>query len=165
VRIKSEALIMQHTLSERTTSHWSPVAPVRMNQIALLCMIGTKGSVSNLVQCCHSVGHTWVWFVPTHHTYDHNKLYKKIDFPLQTTIVCFHTIPSTQRTAVQQNHGGSCGMSPLLHMECLIHASHSECVSMGMGPPMSLRVSHPPHSSFMPSPDAKPLWITRVLWV
>ena len=63
VRIKSEALIMQHTLSERTNSHWSPAAPVRMNQIALLCMLGTKGSVSNLVQCCHSVGRTCVWFV------------------------------------------------------------------------------------------------------
>jgi hypothetical protein len=57
VRIKSEAVIMQHTLGERTkVGRGSPIAPGRFNQIALLCMVGTKGSVSNLVQCCHSLG-------------------------------------------------------------------------------------------------------------
>ena len=57
IQIKSEAMIMQHTLGEHTRrAGWSPVAPIRMNQIALLCMLGTKGSVSNLIQCCHSVG-------------------------------------------------------------------------------------------------------------
>ena len=57
IQVKSEAMIMQHTLGEHTRhAAWSPVAPIRMNQIALLCMLGTKGSVSNLIQCCHSVG-------------------------------------------------------------------------------------------------------------
>ena len=56
VRIKSESIIMQHTLGQRSKRHGSPIAPGRFNQIALLCMVGTKGSVSNLVQCCHSLG-------------------------------------------------------------------------------------------------------------
>ena len=38
------------------SDYWSSVSTGRLNQIALFAMLATKGSVSNLIQCCHSLG-------------------------------------------------------------------------------------------------------------
>lgn len=57
LRSESEALVVRHVLGERRRGAMgTPGSAGRLNQIALLCMLGTKGSVSNLMQCTHALG-------------------------------------------------------------------------------------------------------------
>lgn len=60
LRAESELYVTQHVLSQRhhhtEPTWWSAASAGRVNQIALFAMLGTKGSVSNLIQCCHSLG-------------------------------------------------------------------------------------------------------------
>ena len=58
---ESEAAVTRFTLGCRIdaragSDHWTPTSSARLNQIALFCMLGTKGSVSNLMQCTHALG-------------------------------------------------------------------------------------------------------------
>lgn len=71
LRSASEASVTRHVLSSQynTLANLPVSAPMRLNQIALFAMLGTrfsvghrrelrdrtKGSVSNLIQCCHSL--------------------------------------------------------------------------------------------------------------
>jgi len=49
--------VIQSFLAMRSKApHGTPSSSNRTNQIALLCMLGTKGSVSNAVQCSHTLG-------------------------------------------------------------------------------------------------------------
>lgn len=56
VRAPSEAFVVDHVLRSRLRRPADGTAMTNTNQIALLCMLGTKGSVSNLVQCTHALG-------------------------------------------------------------------------------------------------------------
>lgn len=48
-------VVLLHKRRTRTASS-SPASSAHTNQAALLCMLGTKGSLSNLTQCSHSLG-------------------------------------------------------------------------------------------------------------
>lgn len=61
LRAESEAAITRYALGERIgpragSDHWTPASAARVNQIALFCMLATKGSISNLMQCTHALG-------------------------------------------------------------------------------------------------------------
>jgi hypothetical protein len=59
LRRESEAFVVRQALRERCRTAGDRVSPAgagRLNQIALFCMLGTKGSVSNLMQCTHALG-------------------------------------------------------------------------------------------------------------
>ena len=75
LRVDSESFITKHTLGQRTRhTRSSGASSERLNQIALLAMLATKGSVtvcmmvsvhtmsSNLIQCSHSLGQQFRWF-------------------------------------------------------------------------------------------------------
>ena len=56
LRAESEAYITNVILGCKSHSQDSSAASsTRLNQIALLAMLATKGSVSNLIQCSHSL--------------------------------------------------------------------------------------------------------------
>ena len=58
LRTESETFVTKHILSCKSNRDRSSstASPHNMNQIALLAMLATKGSVSNLIQCSHSLG-------------------------------------------------------------------------------------------------------------
>lgn len=81
LRVDSESFITKHTLGQRTRhTRSSGASSERLNQIALLAMLATKGSVtvcmgvsmdttsSNLIQCSHSLGQQFRWFRCTDET-------------------------------------------------------------------------------------------------
>ena len=60
VRAESEGFVVDCALRprrRRTTGKVLGSAMTETNAIAVLSMLGTKGSVSNLVQCTHALGH------------------------------------------------------------------------------------------------------------
>lgn len=61
LRAESEAAVTRFTLGLRIgpgvgSPHWTPASSARVNQISMFCMLATKGSVSNLMQCTHALG-------------------------------------------------------------------------------------------------------------
>ena len=57
--LNSEMYVTRHVLGRRSRPFLgsTAVSCTAINQIALMVMLGTKGSVSNLIQCSHSLGH------------------------------------------------------------------------------------------------------------
>ena len=56
LRAESEAFVTRYVMGSRTSKGGTAASPARLNQIALLAMLATKGSVSNLIQCSHGLG-------------------------------------------------------------------------------------------------------------
>ena len=57
LRTESEAFVTRHALGRKSVAaDGTAAASGGVNQIALFAMLATKGSVSNLIQCCHSLG-------------------------------------------------------------------------------------------------------------
>ena len=136
LRNESETFITKYVLGHKLRSRGqsSTASPQHLNQIALLAMLATKGSVSNLIQCSHSLGRLGVCqfflFIFLMYAYTHkcsNRLLQIHVCHWVISTVCSHMTERAMATTLAWNPVVCYGMSALLYWGFpVFHSNGSE---------------------------------------